>query len=166
MISKGQAKELMEILILVVGVVILLSISYFLFTAFSPQISSTWVNYHQYERASDATITFYYSKVSGTERTLAQLLGDRIYNDQNPVSYGSGFGTVDVDQLTSQFFNYYFEDKWRFEIKFTSAPTAKSTGMVLGNSISPNATQVQTFEFLLPIPSTKNEMWRGYLYVW
>lgn len=166
MVSKGQAKELMELVILVVGVVVLLSISYFLFTTFSPQTSSIWVKYHQYERVSDATITFYYSKVSGTERTLAQLLGDRIYNNQNPISYGPGFGTVDVDQLVSQFFTYYFEDRWRFEIKFASLVTTKTGGMNLGYSIPSSAIQVQTFEFLLPIPSAKNEIWRGYLYVW
>ena len=167
--NKGQTKEIMEFMILVVGVVVLMSISYVLFTNFTPKLIDIFTRYHQFERITDLSITFYYAKVNGTERTLAQLVGDRIVND-NPVDYGPGFGTVDVDSLVKNFFDSYFENKWRLEIGVVkmgvlSTPTT-SIKFTAGYDIPNEIKRLQVFELLSPIPSEKSEVLRGYLYVW
>jgi hypothetical protein len=153
--SKAQTMELLELLILVVGIVIILSISYFIFTARSPNLFWSTVEQHKYERITDVANEFYYSKISGTEKTLAQLLGDRIAG-RNPVTYGIGFGNIDVDNLAIQLFNSYFDKNWKFEAR----------GLILGHEIPKDISRVQTFEMPIPVPSIKNEVWNGYLYVW
>ena len=167
---KGQTKEIMEFMILVIGVVVLLSISHVLFTNFTPNLINTFTRYHQFERVTDMSITFYYAKISGTERTLAQLVGDRIVNNQNPVDYGPGFGSIDVDSLVKSLFDSYFEKNWRLEIGVPKVgllgPTTTSIKFTAGYSVPNDIKRLQIFEILAPIPSEKSEVLRGYLYVW
>jgi len=129
--SKGQTSELLELLILTVGVSIALILSYFLFTTRTPKLSSILAESHQYDRLTDITNEFYYAKIAGTERTLSQLLADRIAAGENPVFYGKDWGNVDVDNQTTQFFNTYFDKNWRFSIK---PPDELSVGIITSQS--------------------------------
>jgi len=168
--KKGQTKEIMEFMILVIGVVVLISISHVLFANFTPKLLDIFTRYHQFERISDMSITFYYAKVNGTERTLAQLVGDRIANGKNPVDYGPGFGTIDVDSLVKNFFDAYFEKNWRLEIGVPKigvlSPPTTSIKFTAGYSVPNEINRLQVFEMLTPIPSEKSEVLSGYLYVW
>lgn len=162
---KGQM-ELLEILILVIGVSILIVISYFLFTAGIPSPSRMLIESHKYDRITDVVNEFYYSKISGTDRTLSQLVGDRISGKNSSVSYGTKLGGIDVDNQTIQFFDSYFgKDQWRLEIKPPETADGSSEEINLGYKIPKNI-RVQTFEMLIPVPTAKNQIARGYLYVW
>ena len=78
---KGQTKEIMEIVILVVGVSVLLTMSYFFLTSNVPQTKTLLVEQQQYERVSDAVKNLFYARIPVIEKTYAQLLGDMIEND-------------------------------------------------------------------------------------
>lgn len=168
--SKGQAMELIEILVVVIGATVLITISYFLFTSRASLFSGIAVESHKYDKITDVVNEFYQSKIAGTERTLSQLLADRIIN-KNPVIYGKKFGNIDVDNQTIQFFNSYFGNTWRFEIKsvayeINATNHTSSEAINLGYTIPNYNRRIQTFEMLIPVPTIENEVWKGYLYVW
>lgn len=154
---KAQTSELMNLMMLVAGVSVLFIITYFLMSTPRKTSERLLIELHNYDRLLSAVDEFYYSKVSGAEVTLPQLLADRVVLDTNPVSYGAGFPSMDVDMMTTQFFDSYFKNKW-----FLNIP---SKAFTLGHKIPESAKRVQTFEFLLPIPSYKSEIIKGYLYV-
>jgi hypothetical protein len=159
---KGQTKELIELLILAIGLVIALMISNFFLVSLKSTISESFVDVFNYERIGNVVNAFYLSKVSGTGRTLSQLLGDRIATEANPVIYGDYFGNIDVDNQTIQFFDSYF-GKQHWQLK-TKLPSGKE--FILGYEILINIRRVQTFEILIPIPSLENKIWKVDLSVW
>ena len=168
--KKGQTLELMELLILVVGTVVLISVFYFLSIIAIPSSSDILAQYHQYERVTDAVNAFYYSKISGTEKTLAQMVGDRVVSE-NPVSYGKAVGTIDVDKLVMNFFNSYFEKNWRLEIRVTykvnilSPDTSKGTKDISwGQKIPSSIKKTDTYYIIILTPT--DDLAGGYLYVW
>jgi hypothetical protein len=168
--SKGQSMELMEILIAVTGVCVLLIISYFLFGSRGSFLSEVVTESNKYDKMTDVVNEFYTSKIAGTQRTLSQLLADRIIA-KNPVIYGKKFGNIDVDNQTAQFFNSYFGKNWRFEVKsvvydVNATNQSSSEAINLGYRIPNNIRRLQTFEVLIPVPTIENEIWKGYLYVW
>jgi hypothetical protein len=145
--SKGQTSELIELLILVVGVSILLLISYYLFTTKTPKIAAVVSELHKYERITDAVNEFYYTKISGTDRTLAQLIADRVASGKNPVTYGKGFGNIDVDNQTIKFFDSYFGKNWRLEIK---PPSIITVAIIIGTSENTLQGTIDTIKQELP----------------
>ena len=153
--SKGQS-ELIEILIiaLVVALAAFLLSREFLFG--SASLSNFFVKISNFERVEDTTIQIYNSKISGTDKTIAQMLVDRIVTNQTPVSYGLGFGNIDVDRELNRFFNFYFGKNWFLEVP--------SGSYRLGN---PNINQknVITYVINLPNPHTDEDI-QAVLYVW
>jgi hypothetical protein len=145
--SKGQSSELIELLILIVGVSIALIISYFFFATGTPKVSNILIESHKYDRLTDITNEFYYTKIAGTERTLSQLLGDRIASGKNPVLYGKDWGNIDVDNLTVQFFDTYFNKKWRFSV---APPGEISVGIIVDTSSSTLQSSIEIIKQKLP----------------
>jgi hypothetical protein len=144
---KGQASELMEILILVIGVSVLLMISYFLFTSRTPRISDILVESYKYSKITDVANEFYYTKIFGTEKTLSQLLGDRIAAGKNPVIYGKDWGNIDVDNQTFKFFSSYFGSNWRLQI---FPPQVLSVGIIVDTSSSTLNSSLSIIKARLP----------------
>jgi hypothetical protein len=159
--NKGQTKEMINFAILIIGITITFVISYFLI--FSPQQKSErlLIEYHTYNRILNAVNDFYYSKISGTEVSLAKFMADRIILNENPIYYGDGYPYIDVDNMTMKFFDSYFDDRWH--LRFPLHGTTES--FELGHEI-PKLTTLQTFELQLPTPTDNFEIIRGYLYVW
>jgi len=147
--------ELLEILILVVGISILIIFSYLIFTGSSQRIMTVSAEYHNYERIADAVNAFYYSKISGTERTLAQIFSDSLVLGTSMVNYGEGFGYIDANLQVTKFFDSYFGEKWKLE----------ADKVTLGFS-KPSEGRINTFEIILPVPSGDNDLKKAVLYAW
>ena len=153
--SKGQS-ELIEILI----VVIIVSLSAFLLSReiffSSSSLTNIYLKRSNFEKVEDVTIQIYNSKISGTDKTVAQMLIDRIVTNETPVSYGLGFGNIDVDKQLNRFFSYYFGNDWFLEVP--------SANYRLGNS-DINRNSVTTYVVNLPYPH-EDKVIQAILYVW
>jgi len=153
--SKGQS-ELIEILIIaiIVALAAFLLSREFLFG--STSLTNFYVKRSNFERVEDVTIQIYNSKISGTDKTVAQMLIDRIVTNQTPVSYGLGFGNIDVDRELIRFFNFNFGKNWFLEVP--------SANYRLGNS---NINQKSVITYVMNLPNPHNdEVIQAVLYVW
>jgi hypothetical protein len=153
---KGQSSELIDILVIVIVVTVAAFVLAREIIFGSSNLTSIYLKRTNFEKIEDATIQIYNSKISGTDKTLAQMLIDRVVTNDTPVSYGLGFGNIDVDKQLERFFFYYFGNDWFLEV-----PSAKYT---LGN---PNVDkkQVITYVINLPYPPTEQVI-KAVLYVW
>ena len=131
--------ELMEILILVVGLSILLILSYYLFSQASSASSTILFEETQYEKITSFTSNFFYTRIPGIDKTISQLLADRIVSDNDVVYYGEQYGGLNVTKIIHDYFNSYFSNRWNLSISVN----AKIVYSVLwipnsytGNSIS------------------------------
>lgn len=153
--SKGQS-ELIEMLI----VVIMVALSAFLLSReiffSSSSLTNLYIRRSNFEKVEDVTIQIYNSKISGTDKTVAQMLIDRIVTNETPVSYGLGFGNIDVDKQLNRFFSYYFGNDWFLEVP--------SANYRLGNS-NINRNSVTTYVVNLPYPH-EDKVIQAILYVW
>jgi hypothetical protein len=153
--SKGQS-ELIEILI----VVIIVALSAFILSReiffSSSSLTNLYTRRSNFEKVEDVTIQIYNSKISGTDKTVAQMLIDRIVTNENPVSYGLGFGNMDVDKQLNRFFSYYFGTDWFLEVP--------SAGYKLGNS---NINRNSAITYIVNLPSPRDDKtFQAILYVW
>jgi len=125
---------MIDLLILVVGVSVVLLISYFIIGKRQPEALQYAVEQHRYSLLSDVVNEFYLAKISGTEKTISQLVADRAAAGINPVTYGRGFGNIDVDKQVTDFFDRYFgSGHWRFELR---PPRPLSVAIVVDTSSS------------------------------
>ena len=148
---KGQTKEIMEIVILVIGVSVLLTMSYFFLTINAPQTGSLLVEQQQYERVTDAIKNLFYSRIPVIEKTYAQLLGDMIENDgYEMVDYGYDYGSVNVTDAIYSYFKSNFEERWHFRI-------FNGEDYNFGYDVPLNK-RIRTFRMRLPIPSFSGEV--------
>lgn len=116
MFHKAQTLEMIEVLIIIVGVVIILSILYFRYFAIAESQKDLLVREQIYNRVSDATIAFQSSKIYGTEKSLASIVADAIVSENLTVDYGKGYGVINVSKILPEFFENYFDKKWKFII--------------------------------------------------
>ncbi|MEM5794254.1 MAG: hypothetical protein QXS48_01585 [Candidatus Aenigmatarchaeota archaeon] len=114
MFHKAQTLEIVEILVIVVGVTILLSILYFRYVSISETQKELLTREQIYNRVSDAVITFQSSKIYGTERSLASIVSDAVVSENLTVNYGEGYGVINVSEILPQFFERYFDKNWKF----------------------------------------------------
>jgi len=156
MMNKGQSTELMELMILVVSLSIMLIISYFIFTSKTPKIEGLETEEHIYTRLGDVVISFYNTKISGTKRTLAQLLADRIVAKSGNIDYGEGVGVINVDKQVTEFFDIYLDKKWNLS----------NNQLSLGHEVSNNIKRKISYTIMLPIPSSSSEIVTLNLYTW
>lgn len=142
---KGQTSELLEILILVGGSLILILISYFLFTNTSSQTTSLTVEENQFERITNSVTEFFYVRYPLIEKNLAQMLADSIDSGQPVVFYGERYGSLDVEKIITEHFNSIFGDRWHLET------VHKSKKVDYGFNIPQNV-RIRTFIIKLPMP--------------
>ncbi|MGC8812686.1 MAG: hypothetical protein ACP5O8_03845 [Candidatus Aenigmatarchaeota archaeon] len=116
MSRKAQTLEIIEILILVVGVIVILSILYFRYFTLTESQKDLLVREQIYNRVSDAIITFQSSKIYGTEKSLASIVSDAVVSGNLTVDYGKGYGVINVSKILPEFFENYFDKKWKFMI--------------------------------------------------
>jgi sugar lactone lactonase YvrE len=113
---KAQTLELMEILIIVVGISILILLSYLLFSRSMEASSSATVEESQYVRVMKFVSNFFYSRIPEIDKTMAQLLADRILSDTEIVFYGERYGGLNVTKITYDYFGQYFDERWNLTI--------------------------------------------------
>jgi hypothetical protein len=147
MMKKGQL-ELLELTILIVAMSIMLIISYFMFTTKTPKLKSLVAEEHLYSRLGDVLTSFYTTKISGTKRTLAQLLADRIATNSENVDYGLETGVINVDKQVTEFFDTYLDKKWNLTNRKIS----------LGHEIPKNVERKISYVIVLPLPSLSSEV--------
>jgi len=153
--SKGQS-ELIEILI----VVIIVALAAFILSReiffSSSSLTNLYLKRSNFEKVEDVTIQIYNSKISGTDKTVAQMLIDRVVTNETPVSYGLGFGNMDVDKQLNRFFSYYFGNDWFLEVP--------SANYKLGNS---NINRKSVITYIVNLPSPRDDKtFQAILYVW
>lgn len=153
--SKGQS-ELIEILI----IVIIVALSAFLLSREiffgSSSLANIYVKRSNFEKVEDVAIQIYNSRISGTDKTVAQMLIDRVVTNETPVSYGLGFGNMDVDKQLNRFFSYYFGNDWFLEVP--------SANYKLGN---PDINRKSVIAYVVNLPSPRNvDVIQAILYVW
>lgn len=114
---KGQSKEIIELLILVVGIIVALLIYYFFFVRTQSSVSSLETEQHEFERVGDTVKDFFYTKVPGFDKTYGQLLSDMIIAEgKDVVDYGQRYGGINVTKVVYEYFDSYFPKKWRVTI--------------------------------------------------
>ena len=148
---KGQTKETIEIVILVIGVTILLTMSYFFLTINIPQTGTLLAEQQQYERVTDVMKNLFYARIPIIEKTYAQLLGDMVENDgYEIVDYGYEYGSVNVTEIIHTYFESYFEERWYFRI-------FNEKQYDFGHDVPLNV-RIRTFRSRLPVPSFSGEV--------
>lgn len=158
--SKAQM-ELIEVALLVTGFVILMIISYFFVFETTTPVSKIIGREETYNRVGDVIIDFQFTKVAGTEKSLAHLLGDGLIS-RKPlfVTYGKGYGILNISLLIENFFDEYFEEgHWQLELPSTEVSK-------LGYEIPDNIKTIHTFEINLPISSLRGGVEKVMLKVW
>ena len=154
--KKGQF-ELLELTILITAISVMLAISYFMFTAKTPKLQRLVTEEHLYSRLGYTVTSLYNTQISGTERTLAQLLADRIVTNSGSIDYGEEVGIIDVDKQLTEFFDTYLDKKWNLTHEELS----------LGHEIPNNIKRKITYPIVLPIPSILySEVVVVYIYTW
>lgn len=114
---KGQTKELMDFVIVIVGVSIMLIMSYFIFGTKTIKISSITTEEHMYGNVIDSSIDVFYMKIPEIDKVFAQMLGDMVMikgNYTGVVDYGDAYGGINVTKIVYSYFDSYFgEKRWR-----------------------------------------------------
>jgi len=156
MMKKGQSMELIELTMLIVAISIMLIISYFMFTSRTSKINEPITEEHVYARLGDVVTSFYNTKISGTKRTLAQLLADRIVAKLANIDYGEGVGIINVDKQVTEFFDAYLDKKW----------SLSNNQLSFGHEIPNNINRKISYTIMLPVPSLSSEIVTLNLYTW
>jgi hypothetical protein len=134
---KAQTLELMEILAMVVGISILIILSYFLSSRSIEVSSSAVVEESQYERVMKFVTNFFYSRIPEIDKTIAQLLADRILSESEVVYYGERYGGLNVTKLIYDYFGQYFGDRWNLTISVETS--LKNSVLWIPNSYDGNS---------------------------
>jgi competence protein ComGC len=149
--NKGQF-ELIELTMLVVAISIMLIISYFMLTTRTSKIKGLVTEEHIYTSLGDTVISFYNTKISGTKRTLAQLLADRIVGNSENIYYGEGVGIINVDKQVTEFFDSYLDEKWNL----TSVTLTNQ--LSFGHEIPKDVNRKITYQIIVPRPSLSSDV--------
>jgi len=151
MMQKGQF-ELIELTMLVVAISIMLIISYFMLTTRTPEIKGLVTEEHIYTSLGDTVISFYNTKISGTKRTMIQLLADRIVGNSENIYYGEGVGIINVDRQVTEFFDSYLDEKWNL----TSETLTHQ--LSFGHEIPKDINRKITYKIIVPKPSLSSDV--------
>lgn len=147
---KGQTKEMMEIVILIIGVSVLITTSYFFLTSDVPQTRTLLIEEQEYERVTDAVKNLFYARIPVIEKTYAQLLGDMVVNEYEIVDYGYDYGSVNVNETIHSYFESYFEENWHFKV-------FNGKEYNFGYEV-PMDKRIRTFRMKFPVPSFEGEV--------
>lgn len=146
---KGQTKEMMEIVILVIGVSVLITMSYFFLTSNVPQMRTLLIEQQEYEMVIEVVKNLFYARIPVVEKTYAQFLGDMIVNDgYEMVDYG--YGSVNVTKIIHSYFESYFGGNWHFKV-------FNGKEYDFGYDVPLNK-RIRTFRMNFPIPTFSGEV--------
>jgi hypothetical protein len=138
--------ELMELLILVVGISIVLIISHSFLTSSEETNVQMVVEEKEFNRVMDEVIVFFYEKIPILDKSLAQVFGDYLrWGNSSYVFYGKYYGNLDVKEFVEDHFNSTFERNWHLEASYNK------TSVEFGFKV-PEKIRVRTFMIRLPIP--------------
>jgi hypothetical protein len=151
---KAQTLELIEILVLVIFSSLLIIFFYALSTKRVSELTELSVERNQEMKNSLLLVQLFYSEITGTNRTLAQLVGDAISCRREMVKYGKGLGVLNVTEVLQYFLDNYFEN-WQLDLKFKK----------IGKEIE-SKKRIYTAEILVPLSDPAGNFERIYLYWW
>jgi hypothetical protein len=121
----------------------MLIISYFMFTTRTPKLNRLETEEYMYSRLGDVVTALYNTRVSGTERTLVQMLADRVNSNSSNIDYGWEVGIINVDEQVTEFLDAYLDEKWGLT----------NNQFSLGHEIPKNINRKITYPIVLPLPS-------------
>jgi MFS superfamily sulfate permease-like transporter len=148
---KGQTREMLNLLTLIVGISIAIVLSYFLFFSKIPQTKSLAIEYNQYYRTLEFSRNIFYIRIPGIDKVLAQLIGDMIVNKNEIVDYGNEYGKINVTKIIYDIFDFYFDKNWNFKVSYEEKDFA------FGYRV-PNEKRVRSYPIKLPLPSFEGEI--------
>jgi hypothetical protein len=138
--------ELIEILILVVGISVMLTISYHFLTSSAESSTQAVIEEKEFSRVMDEIVVFFYEKVPIIDKNLAQILGDYLRWGEKPyILYGKYYGNLNVDAFVGNHFNSTFDQNWHLETSY------KGKRVEFGFKV-PEKTRLRTFIIRLPVP--------------
>jgi len=147
-------------MILIVGIFLLIFLSYFLFTSTSSQSTSLIVTQHEYEKVTDVVRNFLYTRIPNLEKNYGQLLGDMVVNGgEDVVDYGERYGGINVTKIIYEYFDNYYPQRWMLNLTARTETTQilwiPNSGN--GNSVSKIATgDGRELGRYFTVPSDKN----------
>lgn len=152
--TKAQTMEILEILVLVVFSSILIIIFYNISTQrFSQLVELSSERTHE-AKNSVILINLFYTEITGTNRTLAQMIGDMISSGEEMVRYGKGLGVLNVTEVLKYFLDNYLEN-WQLNLGFEK----------IGKPIDEKK-RVYSLEILIPVSDPEGRFEKVYLYWW
>lgn len=143
---KGQTTELVEILILVVGVTILSILSHhFLISSTEGNVQEV-MEAKEFNRVMDEMIVFFYEKIPMLDKNMAQILGDYLrWSEASYVFYGKYHGSLNVKEFIEHHFNSTFGQNWNLETSY------KNKKVEFGFNVR-EGVRTRTFIIRLPVP--------------
>jgi len=136
----------MEVLILVVGVTILLTLSYHFLTSSAESNVQVVVEAKEFNRIMDEVIVFFYEKIPTLDKNTAQILGDYLrWNETSYVFYGKYYGSLNVKEFIEDHFNSTFGQNWNLETSY------KNKKVEFGFNV-PEKVRTRTFMIRLSVP--------------
>lgn len=143
---KGQSRELIELLTLVIGITVLLIISYYFLTSSRERNMRITVEEKEFNRILDDVTGFFYNRIPVIDKNLAQVLGDCLrWCDKSYILYGKYYGGLNVKEVVEIYFNSSFGERWHLETFYNN------TKFDFGYKI-PSNIRLRTFIIKLPVP--------------
>lgn len=152
--TKAQTMEMVEILGLVVFSSILIIIFYNISIQRFSRLAELSSERTQEARNSVILINLFYTEITGTNRTLAQMVGDMISSGGEMVRYGKGLGVLNVTEVLKYFLDNYLEN-WQLNLGFEK----------IGKPIDEKK-RVYSLEILIPVSDPEGRFEKVYLYWW
>ncbi|MEM5883140.1 MAG: hypothetical protein QXQ77_02785 [Candidatus Aenigmatarchaeota archaeon] len=146
--------EMVEILGLVVFSSILIIIFYNISIQRFSRLAELSSERTQEARNSVILINLFYTEITGTNRTLAQMVGDMISSGGEMVRYGKGLGVLNVTEVLKYFLDNYLEN-WQLNLGFEK----------IGKPIDEKK-RVYSLEILIPVSDPEGRFEKVYLYWW
>lgn len=144
--KKGQSKELIEILILVVGITILQVVLYYFLVSLREKGAQIVVEEKEFNKILDAVNGFFYNRIPVIDKNIAQVLGDCLrWCDGNYILYGKYYGELNIKDVVESYFIASFGEGWHLEASY------KDRKLEFGYKI-PEVERLRTFMIKLPIP--------------
>ncbi|MEM5801184.1 MAG: hypothetical protein QW474_01515 [Candidatus Aenigmatarchaeota archaeon] len=113
---KGQSKEIIELTIVIVIIVIAGLITYFFLSSRTMNKKNIQVEEKQFYHIADASKNIFYTKIPEIDKTISQILSDRMMSESDEIFYGEGYGIINVSDIVNYYFNQYYSDKWNLTL--------------------------------------------------
>jgi len=140
--------ELLEILTVVIGVSILLVLSYYFFTSSREKSMQVITEEKEFNRLTNDITGFFYNRIPVIDKNLAQVLGDYLrWGENSNVFYGKYYGILNAKEIIEIYFNSTFENKWHLETSYNGEK------FEFGFE-TPENMRLRTFIIKLPIPKS------------